>query len=73
MTAYVCSSIRYLQRCEDYHFSKHDLTVPVPDAYGCPLPSTGPPFDPWMALQDASMTYQLVVKPKEDMNEEEDA
>ena len=71
--AYVCSSIRYLRRCEDYNFSRHDWHVPVPDAYGRPLFPTGPPFDPWMAPQDASMAYQLVVEHEEDVDKEEDA
>ena len=71
--AYVCSSIRYLQYCEDYHFSRHDWPVLVSDAYGHPLPPTGPPFDPWMAPQDASMVYQPVAEPEEDVDEEEDA
>ena len=71
--AYVCSSIRYLQRCEDYHFSKHDWPEPVPDAYERHLPPTGPSFDPWMAPQDASIAYQPVVEPEKDVDEEEDA
>ena len=71
--AYVCFSIRYLQRCEDYYFFTHDWPVSVSDAYGRPLTLTGPPFDPWMAPQDASMAYQLVVEPEEDVDEEEDA
>jgi len=71
MTAYVCSSIRYLQRCEDYHFSRHDWPVPVPNVYGHHLPPTGPPFDSWMAPQDASMAYQPVVELEEDVNEED--
>ena len=70
--AYVCSSIRYLKHCEDYHFSRYNWLVPVPNAYGHPLPPTGPPFDPWMAPQD-SMVYQPVAEPEEDVDEEEDA
>ena len=65
--AYMCSSIRYLQRCEDYHFFRHDWPAPVPNAYG------RPPFDPWMAPQDASMAYQPVAKPEEDVDKEDDA
>ena len=71
--AYVCSSIKYLQQCEDYHLFRNKWPVLVPDAYGRPLPLTGPPFDPWIAPQDASMAYQLVVKPEEVMDEEDDA
>ena len=68
--AYVCSSIRYLQRCEDYHFSRHDWPISVPDTYGRPLPPTGPPLDPRMTPQDVSMAYQPVVEPEEDADEE---
>ena len=62
--AYVCSFIRYLKQCVDYHFSKHDWPVPFLDAYRRLLPPTGPPFDLWMASQDASMAYQPVAEPK---------
>ena len=62
--AFVCSFIRYLHRCEDYHFSGYEWSVPVSDAYGRPLPLTSPPFDQWMAPQDASMAYQPVAEPE---------
>ena len=71
--AYVCSFIRYLQHCEDYHFSRHDWHVPILDAYGRPLPLSGPPFDPWMAPQDSSVAYQSVAEPGKGVDEEEDA
>ena len=45
----------------------------MPDDYGHPLPPTGPPFDLWMAPQDASMAYELVKRPEEDVDEEDDA
>ena len=71
--AYMCSSIRYLQRCEDYNFSRIDCSVPVSDANECPFSPNGPLFDPWTALQDSSVAYQLVADYEEDVDEEEDA
>jgi len=69
---YMCSSIRYLQRCSNYSFFRHGWPVPVPDAYGQPLPLTGPPFDPWTAPQDPTVAYRLVKEATDDVDEEEE-
>ena len=60
----LCSAIRCLQRSLDDFFSRRGWPLPVPNAYARPLPPTGPPFDPWMAPQDASMAYQPVAEPE---------
>jgi len=69
--SYVCSSIRYLQHCSDYSFSRHDCPVPVLDAYEQPLPLTSPPFDPWTAPQDPSMAFHPVAEPDDNDDEDE--
>ena len=58
--SYVCSSICYLQKCNDVGFFRNDWPIPIPDGHSQPLSATDPPFYPWVALPDASEVYRPV-------------
>ena len=54
--------------CVDYFLAKDEWPQPIPSGYARPLPSEGPPFDPWVVPTELVGVYRSVTDPLDDLS-----
>ena len=64
--AYVCSTKRYYQSCEDYSFVQHEWPQPMPSGYTHFLRGEGPPFEPWVVSYEPIGMYHPIIHEPDD-------